>query len=227
MSGSQPRARECIGSLKMERIRIQYAKTEALRYTSNLDVHKVWERLLRRARLPLAYSQGFHPQPRINQAAPLPLGLTSQVEMVDIWLEEDIPLDVVAKSLVKAAPPGLELKNVSAVDPKAPALPTAVRSSEYLVTLLEPIDLEVLQARIEVVLSAAEVMRERRGKTYNLRPLIEELKIESMEDGFTHLRMRLSARESSTGRPDEVLSALGLDPFAARIERTELILSST
>lgn len=211
----------------MERIRICYAKTEPLRYTSNLDVHKVWERLLRRARLPLAYSQGFHPQPRINQAAPLPLGFTSRVEMVDIWLEEDIPLDVVAQSLVKAAPPGLELKNVSSVDLKAPVLQTAVRSSEYLVKLLEPIEPEVLQALIHTLISADKVVRERRGKTYNLRPLIEELNIESMNDGFAQLRMRLSARESATGRPDEVLLALGLDPFAARIERIELILDSS
>lgn len=211
----------------MERIRICYAKTEPLRYTSNLDVHKVWERLLRRARLPLAYSQGFHPQPRINQAAPLPLGFTSRVEMVDIWLEEDIPLDVVAQSLVKAAPPGLELKNVSSVDLKAPVLQTAVRSSEYLVKLLEPIEPEVLEALINTLISADKVVRERRGKTYNLRPLIEELNIESMNDGFAQLRMRLSARESATGRPDEVLSALGLDPFAALIERTELIFDSS
>jgi radical SAM-linked protein len=211
----------------MERIRICYAKTEPLRYTSNLDVHKVWERLLRRARLPLAYSQGFHPQPRINQAAPLPLGFTSRVEMVDIWLEEDIPLDVVAQSLVKAAPPGLELKNVSSVDLKAPVLQTAVCSSEYLVKLLEPIEPEVLQALINTLISADEVVRERRGKTYNLRPLIEELKFESMNDGFAQLRMRLSARESATGRPDEVLLALGLDPFAALIERMELIFDSS
>ena len=210
----------------MERIRIRYAKTEALRYTSNLDIHKVWERLLRRARLPLAYSQGFHPQPRINQAAPLPLGLTSRVEMVDIWLEEDISLDVVAQSLEKAAPPGLELKNISAVDLKAPVLQTTVRSSEYLVILLEPIEPDVLQARINTLISADKVVRERRGKTYNLRPLIEELKFESMDDGFAHIRMRLSARESATGRPDEVLLALGLDPFAARVERTELILDN-
>lgn len=207
----------------MERIRIRYAKTEALRYTSNLDIHKIWERLLRRARLPLAYSQGFHPQPKINQAAPLPLGLTSQVEMVDIWLEEDIPLDIVTQSLVKAAPPGLELINVSAVDPKAPVLQTAVRSSEYLVKILEPIETERLQSLIELLISTDEVVRDRRGKTYNLRPLIEELNIEAMDDGFAHLRMRLSARESATGRPDEVLLALGLDPFAAQIERTALI----
>lgn len=50
----------------MKRIRIHYAKTEGLRYTSNLDMQKVWERALRRAGLPLYYSQGFHPQPRIQ-----------------------------------------------------------------------------------------------------------------------------------------------------------------
>jgi hypothetical protein len=58
----------------MQRIRIQYAKTEPLRYTGNLDMHRIWERTLRRARLTIAYSQGFHPQPRLNQACPLPLG---------------------------------------------------------------------------------------------------------------------------------------------------------
>ena len=224
MPGSQPRARERIGSLTMERLRITYAKSEGLRYTGNLDVHKIWERLLRRARLPLAYSQGFHPQPRINQAAPLPLGLISRVEMVDIWLEEDIPLDVVTQSLVKTAPPGLEINNVTLVDPRAPALPTVVRSSQYLVTLLDRVEPEVLQACLDAIISSAELVRERRGKTYNLRPLIEDLAIEPVEDGQVRLRMNLAARESATGRPDEVLLAMGLDPFAARIERTQLIL---
>ena len=68
----------------MLRVRITYTKSGGLRYTGNLDMHKIWERTMRRARLPLAYSQGFHPQPRINQASPLPLGMVSQVEMVDV-----------------------------------------------------------------------------------------------------------------------------------------------
>ncbi len=75
----------------MMRLRIDYAKTTAMRYTSNLDVHKSWERTLRRARLPLAYSQGFHPQPRIHQASPLPLGLISQAEVIDV--RTLVPLD--------------------------------------------------------------------------------------------------------------------------------------
>jgi len=208
----------------MERIRITYAKKEALRYTSNLDVHKIWERMLRRARLPLAYSQGFHPQPRINQAAPLPLGLTSQVEIVDIWLEDDLPLMDVSQAIVKTSPPGLELFQVALVDPHAPALPTIVRASEYQVTLLDPIDPAELEAKVTNLLTATSLVRERRGKTYDLRPLIEEVAIEPSSDGLPHLRIRLSMRENATGRPDEVLMALGLDPFAARIERSQLIL---
>jgi radical SAM-linked protein len=208
----------------MERLRITYAKSNGLRYTSNLDVHKVWERLLRRARLPLAYSQGFHPQPRINQAAPLPLGLTSRVEMVDIWLEEDIPLSEVKPALVKASPPGLEIEEVALVDPRSPALPTVVQSARYRVTLLDPIETQDLQARLDELLALPELRRDRRGKTYDLRPLVEELSFESDTNGCATLTMRLSVRESATGRPDEVLLALGLDPFAARIERTDLVL---
>jgi radical SAM-linked protein len=208
----------------MERIRISYAKMEALRYTSNLDIHKIWERLLRRARLPLAYSQGFHPQPRINQAAPLPLGILSQVEMVDVWLEEDIPPEQVKEALVKAAPPGMEIDNISAVDPKAPALPTIVRSSEYLAILLDPVDPGMVQSKLDGFMASEAAVRERRGKSYDLRPLVEELGMEPEKDGMARIRMRLSAREAATGRPDEVLLALGFDPTSARIERTRLIL---
>ncbi len=211
----------------MERIRISYAKMEALRYTSNLDVHRVWERLLRRAHLPLAYSQGFHPQPKINQAAPLPLGIMSQVEMVDVWLEEDISVEQVKEALQSAAPPGMEIYRVETVNPKSPALPTIVRTSEYLVTLLDPVDQGSLQAKVDAFFASTEQVRERRGKTYDLRPLVEEIAFEPGEGGTSRLRMRLSAREAATGRPDEVLMALGLDPFAVRIERTDLILESS
>ena len=57
----------------MIRIRLTYKKGASLKYTGHLDLHKVWERTFRRAQLPLAYSQGFHPQPRSNKPAPSPL----------------------------------------------------------------------------------------------------------------------------------------------------------
>ena len=92
----------------MQRIRVTYARTAPLRYTGHLDMQIVWERCLRRARLPLMYSQGFHPQPRINQACPLPLGMTSQMEVTDFWLDPEVPLDEIRSMLATALPPGIE-----------------------------------------------------------------------------------------------------------------------
>jgi radical SAM-linked protein len=212
---------------KMERIRISYAKMDALRYAGNLDIHKIWERLFRRAHLPLAYSQGFHPQPRINQAAPLPLGFSSQAELIDVWLEEDIPLESVQTALVKTAPPGLIIHTVTLADMRAPALPTVVRSSEYVATLVDPVDIETLKSNVAALLASAEIRRLRRGKTYDLRPLIEDISIISEPGQPPQLFIRLSVRESATGRPDEVLMELGLDPFATQIERTRLVMETS
>ncbi len=212
----------------MQRLRIHYAKTNAMRYTSNLDVHKIWERTLRRAKLPLAYSQGFHPQPRLTQACPLPLGLLSRAEMLDIWLESEQDPGEVLHQLQPALPPGLEVQHIEPVDLKAPALPNQVVSSDYTALLLFGVDREQLKQGIAGLLAAGSLPRERRGKAYDLRPYIEGLELlpETDANGHTSLTMRLSARESATGRAEEVLLALGCDPFDARIERTNLILQT-
>ena len=210
----------------MERIRIYYAKTEPLRYTGNLDVHRVWERLLRRARLPLAYSQGFHPQPRLNQASPLPLGFLSQAEMIDLWLAEDLDLDVIQSAVENAAPPGIITKKVERIPLTDPSLPARVAYSDYLVRLLDPVDSSVLQEKINDLLATPVITRERRGKSYDLRPLIHTLEVQpNQEEPHVTLFMRLSASQGATGRPDEVVSALGIEAQAARIERIALHLN--
>jgi hypothetical protein len=68
--------------------------------------------------------------------------------------------------------------------------------------------------------------RERRGKSYDLRPLIEMLSVVTQPDGKVWLRTTLAARNGATGRPDEVLVALDLEPESARVERTRLIFQS-
>ena len=95
----------------MIRVRLTYKKEASLKYTGHLDLHKVWERTFRRAQLPLAYSQGFHPQPRIQQACPLPLGFISQCEVIDFWLKEDLLIDEVRAALIPALQPGIEVMN--------------------------------------------------------------------------------------------------------------------
>ena len=77
-----------------------------MRYTSHLDVHRTWERTLRRARLPLAYSQGFNKRPKINLAVALPLGFTSDCELVEFWLDGTPTLSEVESRLREAAPSG-------------------------------------------------------------------------------------------------------------------------
>ena len=210
----------------MERVRIQYAKTEPLRYTGNLDIHKAWERTLRRSRLPMAYSQGFHPQPRLNQACPLPLGVTSVAEVIDVWLDEDIPLDIVEPALTRAVPPGIEMIHLSLANLQDPALPTQVIASEYLAVILETISTIELDRRIKVLLETNPILRSRRGKNYDLRPLVEQLQQTPEIDGHPSVLMRLSARESATGRPEEVLEVLNLDPMSARLQRISLFFKS-
>jgi radical SAM-linked protein len=191
-----------------------------MRYTSHLDVHRTWERTLRRARLPLAYSQGFNKRPKINLAAALPLGFTSDCEIVEFWLEGTQPESEIASRLREAAPPGIELLSIEEIDLKMPKIPNLVDSARYDVTLLEPIS--DLGQRVSDVLHAESLPRERRKKTYDLRPLIETLKITDAHS----LDLQLAARSGATGRPEEVLLALGIDPVAARVHRTELILKA-
>ncbi len=200
------------------RLRITFAKTEEMRYTGHLDLHRTWERIFRRAGLPLAYSQGFHPQPRINLASALPLGFTSQAEVADVWLEEALSLEQVTEALKPALPPGISLIEVQEADAHAPSLQTQVVASEYVVTLLDPV--ENLDERLGEILKAGSLPRERRGKAYDLRPLILEL-VRLPEDAQkrTILRMRLSAEDGATGRPEEVLNAMDIAPEAARVHR--------
>jgi len=217
------------------RIRITFSKTGSLRYTGHLDLQTVWERTARRAGLGLAYTQGFHPGPRIQIASALPLGIAGCAEIVDLWLDADPGEMAEAQRRLQAgAPPGLTILQVETVDERGPALQTQVVSAEYRVRLLEEPAGPELQERLESLLQAASLPRERRGKPYDLRPLIEELALERAPEGDppagtgardgAALFMRLAARDGATGRPEEVLDALGIRREAAHIERTSLIL---
>ncbi|GAB4492883.1 MAG: hypothetical protein Fur0016_13290 [Anaerolineales bacterium] len=202
------------------RLRITFSKQGPLRYTGHLDLHKIWERAARRADLPLTYSQGFHPHPQIQLAAALPLGFSSRCEVVDLKLDESLPLEGLAGRIQSAVPAGLRILSVESVDERAPALQTQVVSAEFEVELLEGIDLDELARRLEAILTADFLPRERRGKPYDLRLLIEHLAFHTHP---ARLFMRLAAREGATGRPEEVLDALGIPLESARVERTKLI----
>lgn len=205
------------------RVRITFTKQGALRYIGHLDLHRVWERAMRRASLPLSYSQGFHPQPKISLAAALPLGFSSRAEVLDVRLNENLPTDEIYSRLKDNLPPDIKVTEVKEVNERLPALQTLVLSAAYDVHLTESVDGSELKRQMEELMNAESLIRERRGKMYDLRPLIELLSIITQADGSVWLKMTLSAREGATGRPEEVLAALGIEPETARVERTRLI----
>lgn len=207
------------------RARITFSKTGALRYIGHLDLQTLWERTARRAGLPLAYSHGYHPQPKINFASALPLGFSSRAEVMDIRLQSEWELSELPKRLREALPAGIGILDVQSVDEAEPALQTQVSFAEYEVTLAEQVDIADLQRGIDNVLAAPTLQRERRNKTYDLRPLIDDLRVMHDSDGGagTVIFMRLSAREGATGRPEEVLAELGIPSNSTRIERSRLI----
>jgi radical SAM-linked protein len=218
--------------ISLHRVRMIYARRDALRYISHLEMQLVWERTLRRAGVPLAYSKGFTPHPRLHFASALPLGFLSRCEMADFWLElpgdAPPPDPALLRAQVQAsAPPGLEILQAEGVPLNLPALQTLVRTAEYLALPLDPLAIDTLTPQVENLLRADTLPRERRGKPYNLRPLIEGLEIfpNPGDDQRAGLIMRLTSREGATGRPEEVLDALGFDASAFRIERTGLILA--
>jgi len=205
------------------RARITFTKQGALRYTGHLDLHRLWERAMRRADLPLSYSQGFHPQPKISIAAALPLGFSSRAEVVDVRFNEEISTEEIASRLKDNLPVDIKVTKVEGVDERAPALQTQVRSAKYEVHLTEPVDKSDLTRKVGELMMSESLPRERRGKSYDLRPLIETLNVVTEANGKVSLCMTLSARNGATGRPEEVLNMLDIEPEYTSVERTRLI----
>lgn len=195
-----------------------------MQYTGHLDLRRAWARTFRRADLALAYSKGYTPRPQLNLATPLPLGFLSSAEIGDFWLEESYPLELIKKRLQSATPPGIKVDGIEEIpDIHGDKLPTLVAAASYEVTLFT--DCEPLTDKIGQFLEKREITQERKGETYDLRPLVYELEpLPPDKNGRQRLEMTLSHLPGAVGRPDEVLRGLGIDPNQAQICRTKVHL---
>jgi radical SAM-linked protein len=208
-----------------QRLRVTFAKGEEVKYISHLDLMRLWERALRRAEVPMLHSQGYNPRPKISFAAPLAVGITGQREMMNVMLERPLaPLDF-ATAVNRQLPVGVTLVEVQEVYATLPALQTQVRGAEYLATVAVSEDTRQLEERLTSLLGSDQLPRHRRGREYDLRPLLEKVWLETQEVGQYVLGMRLRAGEQGTGRPDEVLDELGLADQVKSITRTRLHFS--
>ncbi len=208
----------------LTRVRVTFSKSGSLIYTGALDIQRIWERVLRRAQLQVAYTQGFSPGPRINIASALPLGVGSEQELADFWFSVAPDMSTFCDCVNRSAPPGLLALTAEVVPFSSPALQTRVESAKYRTGLISTDVFLQVQNAANQLLAADCLPRERRGKPYDLRPLLLELSTHPDGSGGGWIEMTLQARESATGRADEVLAALGLEPSDVTLTRIKITL---
>jgi radical SAM-linked protein len=215
---------------EQQRWRIWFGKGSAIKYISHLDLHVAWERALRRAEIPVAYSQGFNPQPKLQLAAALPVGYTSSAEVMDIVIDGETSATALTAKLEPALPPGLCITAMEEVALKGPSLQSSLTEAEYVVTM-EALGVSAaeVQRRMTEFLGASrwEQQRQRKGKveTIDLRPLVHTLTAEetsTLGKGVV-LRMRVAAGQTANVRAETVLEALALPAMGQHIERTKLL----
>ncbi len=212
----------------MQRLRITFSRGPQVKYISHLDITRMWERVFRRAGLPLAYSQGCSPHARISIAPPLATSIPPDAELLDVELNRHMDPEYAMQCVRHQLPPGFEVGEVEEVPAQWRALQAAVRFSEYTATLATDLPPAELQERLEGLLRAESLprqrMRDREVRRYDLRPLIDRLWVQSHQAGQVVLGMRLQTDEHATGRPDEVLAALDLATAPRQVNRTRLVL---
>ena len=215
--------------MKVQRLRVTFARGEEMKYITHLDLMRFWERALRRAELPVAYSEGFTPHPQISLAAPLPVGTTSDAELMDVFVTERIaPREFLAKAAAQL-PAGIAVVAAEEVGLALPSVQADVRFAEYEVTV-SGADRDDTERKIDAFLAASSVPWEHRRqeevRSYDIRALVESIDVADGSDGELRLRMRLRSDSSGSGRPEQVVAALGL-PAPQRIHRTKLVLAGT
>jgi radical SAM-linked protein len=200
------------------KLRIRFAKLGRVRWTSHRDVARMWERALRRARLPVAYTEGFSPRPKLSFGLALPTGCESEAEYLDVALRERVAVEEVTSTFSSLLPEGVDVVAAQVLPEGAGSLQEEVTSCrwEIDVPLVDP---ESLAAAIARVLGAEvlPVTRERKGRpvTDDLRPSVLALSSAGPDGRGTGLIAELGTRPRGV-RPAELAQVMGIELGLAR-----------
>ena len=115
----------------MQRLRIRFSRGQEIKFISHLDIVRLWQRALHRAGMPLAYSEGFSPHPRISVAAPLPLGVTSETELMDILCVRWVSPHFFTAAVSQQLPPGIGILLVYPIALRLSSLHSQVRFTAF------------------------------------------------------------------------------------------------
>ncbi|HVP06422.1 MAG TPA: TIGR03960 family B12-binding radical SAM protein [Candidatus Acidoferrum sp.] len=206
------------------RVRIKWGKSARYRYMSHLDNLRFIERLVRRSRMPVAYSQGFNPTMKVSFGPPLPLGFTSETELVDITLEINV-MPYMIDALQKVMPDGITMFDSRVVLGSNASLSAALNRVVYTVPISYWDDRTKLESQIASLLGATMLEIDRVGKAetkkMDIRPAIHNLSVQDDQ-----LVMLLGLGDGGYARATEVIPLLAdglkVDPIALPFHRKEM-----
>ena len=224
-------------------IRMQFRKTRAGRFMSHLDLMHTWERVIRRSQLPLGFTQGFNPHPKMNFASALAVGTTSDAEYMDLDFTEDLTMEQLEEALFPAIPPAFEVVEMKVVHGKVPSLMSIIQRATY--TLRLEFVTEVTQAQLDAAVEQFWNMEEntvyrykkdsKDKKAVNIRPGVYELNLrleEGTENKFAVLDIVVQSGNDGNIRPEETAyglmnAGMPLVQQVVRIHRTGLYTLDT
>ncbi len=213
----------------MYKLRIKYHKEHHLRFVAHLEMVRLMERVFRRMDLPLHYTQGFNPHPRISFASPLSVGVESVAELLDVELIEKMPVAEVLARSQAALPRGLSFESAKYVEDKR-SLMSLVTWAEYTVRLDCFIEAWRMKELIGQVMAMETLPVKKKGgksdgKTVDIRAQIAEISLVDSEQGAA-LRMVLANGSGGSLKPELLVQTLGTlgntDLTIEKIVRTNL-----
>jgi len=212
------------------RVRIRFSKAGKIRWTSHRDTARMWERAFRRVGLPLAYSGGFSPRPKVSFGLALPTGHESVAEYLDLDLAGGAQVDVAAlpASLTAALPTGVDALAATSIEDREPSLQEDVISCTWRLALCQggedqrPVGAADATRAVAGLLNRdqAIITRQRKGRdvTEDVRPGVISLSVLQVAPAGAWLECELGTRPRGL-RPVELLAALGPEFGATRICR--------
>lgn len=193
----------------VQRLRIRYAKRGRLRFVSHRDFSRAFERAVFRARVPMAYSSGFNPHPRISYAGAAPTGAASEAEYLEIALAQRVDPAVVQAALDESMPDGLDvLEVVDAVESAGGSLADRLEASQWVVDVGTPSSsyAEAVAAFLASESVLVERMTKKGVREFDCRAAVLALDVEERATGT---RLRLTLRHTTPAvRPDDVVSGV-------------------
>jgi radical SAM-linked protein len=214
----------------MQRLRIKFSRGEEIKFISHLDIVRLWQRAFSRAGIEIAYSTGFTPHPRISLAAPLPLGVTSEAELMDIFCIKGVAPQFFSSAVNQQLPPGMTVDKVYPISYDLPSLQSQISHAEYKVEVDAGEALAEIQPALDKMLALEHLpwqhMRDTGPHQYDLRVLIDDLRVIKWEPPAGVLGMRLRCDSNGSGRPEQVAAALGFPQRPISIHRTQIILQA-